>query len=123
MKRLVFVLVFACSACIQPPPNLTPQAQVAFSADQVVQRVNELENAVIQANSSGALSTNATRVIVEFCVTSDQTLKSAPVGWQATITTAWNSLKAQSDFPKNPSPSLAAIIGTFDAAITSFGAP
>lgn len=118
MKRLLLVLMlFGVPACT-PPPNLTPQAQVAFTADQIVQRVNELENAAIAANGSGALSTDTTRLIVDFCVTADKTLKSAPLGWQKAVGDAWASLKKQ--IPA-PSQTLQAVMTTLDAALSAVG--
>ncbi len=71
MKKIIctFALCLALGfgvgvACNHAPPNLTPAGQTAFTADQAVVRVNELMNAAIAANGSGALDTKTTRIIV-----------------------------------------------------------
>lgn len=124
MKRVAGLLVLVClglgtSACPARPANLTPQAQVAFSVDQVVQRVNEFETAAIAANAEGALSTSTTRLIVDFCVTADKTMQSAPLGWQAAVNAAWVSLKQQLPVPL--SATLQAVVGTVDSALAAVG--
>ena len=93
MKRWLLVLsLAACSACA-PKSIQTPQGQAAYTADQIVIRLNELQNAAIQANGAGALSEDVTRKIVTFVVAADQTSQSAPLGWRATVTTGWQQLK------------------------------
>lgn len=89
MKRLLLVLALTSAGCASAPPTLSPAAQIAFTADQAVVRVNELMNAAIQANASGALDTVTTRVIVTFAVDADTVLSNTPAGWQATVKAAW----------------------------------
>lgn len=121
---LLLALVLASTpACLQPPPNLTPQATVAFTADQGVQRLQELENAAIDWASQDQRNVAGARLLVQFCVTSAQALGQAPLGWQATLTTAWHTLQQQPDYPKAPGKALATLLATFDAAVTALGAP
>ena len=53
MRRMILALALTLSltgtGCVKAPPNLTPQAQIAFTADQILQRVGELQQAVIDA--------------------------------------------------------------------------
>lgn len=122
MRRFILALVLAvtCSACIPVPPvSLSPQGKTAYTADQIVQRVNELENAAIQANSAGGLDTNVARVIVSFAVAADKTLKATPQGWQVTIETGWAEVKRQ--LPMITNPALAVVIGAMDSIVATLG--
>ncbi len=110
MKAWIIACCLALSACAPPPTVTTPQGQLAYKADQIVVRVNELMNAAIAANASGALDTNTTRTIVQFTVAADQTLASTPNGWQATVLTAWAATKAKLPVIQNP-----AILAAFSA--------
>ncbi len=93
MKRLLLILCLALTpvtlACHPPSTIVTQPGKIAFTADQVVIRVNELQKAAVQANASGALDTANTRIIVEFSVAADKVLKATPSGWQATVKALW----------------------------------
>lgn len=116
---LLLVLVgVTAPACVQPPPNLTPQAQVAFTADQLVLRVNELENAAISAATQDPALTPTARTIVEWCVATDRVLKQAPLGWQQVVQTSWAQLKVK--IPARD-PNIAALLTTVDAAVILLG--
>lgn len=118
MKRLILVAcLFLMPACAPPVSVVTPQGQAAYKADQIVTRVNELQNAAIAANTSQQLSTDATRLIVEFCVGADKTLAQTPNGWQATVTIGWASLKAS--LPVITNPAVLAAIGAVDVLLGS----
>ena len=84
-----------------------------------MQRVNELENAAIQAQAAGAIPLATTRVIVQFCVAADQTLAATPTGWQATVKAAWASAKAQ--LPPISNVALAAAVSGIDVALAALG--
>lgn len=122
MKRILFVLMLALApACAHPPPTVTTQAgQIAFTADQIVQRVNELQNAAISAEASkDDLQTSTARLIVTFCVEADKTLQTTPAGWQATVLKAWSLAKGQIGSVANPA--IAAALSAVDVAIASLG--
>lgn len=121
MKRLLLVLTLALApACVHPPPTVTTQAgKTAFTADQIVQRVNELQNATIAAEASKDLPTPTARVIVTFCVDADKTLQTTPAGWQATVLHAWGLAKGQIGPVANPA--IAAALSAADVAIASLG--
>ncbi len=119
MKRLLFVLLLAgpLTGCHAPVTITTPQGHAAYTADQVVVRVNELQNAAIAANAATppALSTTTTRVIVQFAVATDTTLAQVPAGWQATVRTAWATAKAQLTGITNPL--ITALMAAVDAVL------
>ena len=75
---LACALALGSWGCAAPVTVVTPQGQLAYKADQVVVRVNELMNAAIAANTANALPTDTTRTIVTFCVAADKTLAEAP---------------------------------------------
>lgn len=116
MRHLIIVV--ACcimlSGCA-PVTVQTPAGRTAYTADQIALRVNELENAAIQANATGALPVATTRTLVEFAVSADQTLAATPTGWLATVTTAWNAAKAKIGAVSNPA--LVAAMGAVDAVL------
>ena len=112
---LLAVLLGSSMACAPPPTIVTPQGQVAYKADQVVVRVNELMNAAIAANAANTLPTDTTRTIVSFCVDADKVLAATPNGWQTTLTLAWRTTKAK--LPKIDNPAIVAAMGAVDVVI------
>ena len=102
MKRLILIIALTFAACHAPVTVTTPAGKTAYSADQIVIRVNELQNAAIAAQANGSLPTATTRTIVEFAVAADKTLAATPAGWQTTLTTAWTQAKAKLPAIQNP---------------------
>lgn len=96
---LPFVLFSALSsAACKPPASIqTEPGRQAWYASQVLQRVSEVQNIAIQLNSTTppTLSTNTTRIIVQFCVSSAKVLKEMPQGWAKVVLAAFNEAKAQ----------------------------
>lgn len=123
LKRLVFtialVVTLAGVACHRPVTIVTPAGQAAFTADQVVMRVNELQAAAIQAEATGGLPTATTRVIVQFCVDADKTLAATLSGWRATVSTAWTQTKAR--LPVITNPAVQAAINAIDVVLALQG--
>lgn len=89
-------------ACHAPVTITTPQGKAAYTADQIVVRVNELQNAAIKAEAGGALPTATTRTIVEFAVAADKTLAATPAGGAATVAVAWQQTKLKLAGVSNP---------------------
>ena len=88
------VLALTCIAC--PPPSVqTTAGKIAYTADQVVLRIGELQTAAIDANAAGKLSTEKTRLVVQFTVDAGKILKASPDGWQATVGPAYLGMKNQ----------------------------
>jgi len=102
-------------SCAHAPLTLSAAAQQAFTADQVVVRVNELMNAAIAANTAHALDAATTRLIVEYCVTADRTLAAVPDGWRATVAAGWTALRPK--LAGVTSPGLVAAIAVVDALL------
>jgi hypothetical protein len=99
-RSLRLPLILLLAACHAPVTVVTPQGKTAYTADQVVVRVRELQNAAIQANATlvngqPGLDTATTRIVVQTCVSLAQTLAATPTGWPATIKTAWASFRVQ----------------------------
>lgn len=115
---LVFVLGLS-AACVPPASIQTPAGHVAYTADQIVLRVNELQNAAIQANAAGALPDATTRLIVQFAVAADTTLAATPAGWQQTLITAWAAVKAQ--LPATLNTSVGVAVGAIDVVLATIG--
>lgn len=59
---LVLIVLSACAA--KTPPNLDPQAQLEFTADQVVKLVNDVTTSAIAANRAGKLSDDLERQVL-----------------------------------------------------------
>lgn len=101
MKRfrtLTLVLALAVAvpvlpACHAPVTIETQAGKTAYTADQIVIRVNNLQNAAIQAEKTGGLPTATTRTIVEFAVSANRILKETPAGWQTTVAISWAEAK------------------------------
>lgn len=124
MKRympLVFALClslgyFGGQACAHANTSqLSAAGNAAYTADQIVVRVNELENAAIAADAARTLSDTETRTIVEFCVAADKTLAAVPDGWRATVLQAWKAAKAK--LPMTPNTAIAAAVAAMDLVL------
>lgn len=103
MKRWLLLLVL-CAGCA--PKSLSPQGQIAYTADQIVLRLGELQAAVIAACGAGGgscvstapIRTDQARAIVQVVDTSVSCLKAAPAGWQACAGAAWKSARLTAVF-------------------------
>lgn len=80
MVVLPFVLAVMLPACAAPVSVKTPEGQAAWAADQVVQRVGELQAMVIQLERTGGMTTAEARVVVQWTVAASKVLKEAPAG-------------------------------------------
>lgn len=75
------------SACKKTPPELTPEAKIAFQATRVIKVLDVVRDAAIAANElvPPAITTNDTRTVVLWHQTAVQTIAAAPAGWKATV--------------------------------------
>lgn len=125
MKRLVSALILALAlgatvACHHTPPNITtPAGKVAFSADQVLVRVGELQKAAIQAEATGGLSTAQARVIVGWTTPAAKVLKETPNGAQASLSASWTVAKQKAGPITNPA--ILALMSAVDVALATLG--
>lgn len=104
-----------------PPSVVTQQGKVAYTADQVVVRINELENTAIAANNDGSLKDDVAISIVKFCVSADKTAKTTPDGLKPALKTGWAELQ-KNLVGKTVPPTLTLAIGALDGIITTFTA-
>lgn len=70
-------------ACAHPPTLTTPAGQAAYTADEVVKRIVEIQQAVIDATDAGKVKVTDARVIVTWTKTALQALQQTPNGWRA----------------------------------------
>ncbi len=117
MKRWILILALTFGACHAPVTVTTPQGKIAYTADQVVLRVNELENAAIQAQATNAIPVQTARTIVEWCVSADKTLASTPNGWPVILQTGWMEVKGKVGLIANPA--IVAAMGAVDVVLAT----
>lgn len=105
------------SGCgLKPPATITTtQGKTAYTADQLVLRLQEVENAAIAANAAGGLSDATTAVVVKFCISAGDTAKAAALGWQAAVQTAWAD--AKKSIPPADAQKFALDISAIDLAV------
>jgi hypothetical protein len=123
---LLLLLVFSGCAPKQFPPNLTPEQQAQYTkvykADEVLIRVQELQNITIQSEANGDIPTPTARVLVQFTVDAATVLKTTPDGWKASVTTLWNTAKANPYLkPYLTNAYISVAVTLVDAAISSWG--
>lgn len=90
MKRaaaVLLLLTLSLPGCTKQPPELDPEAQVAFHATRAVRVLDVLRDAAIAANelSPPVISTNDTRTVVLWHRSAVQVIQAAPAGWQSTV--------------------------------------
>ena len=115
---LAFVML-SLSACSRPSTIVTPAGQVAFTKDQIVVRINELENVAIQAAGTGGLPMPTAKIIVKFCVGGDQIIQASASGWQAALAQAWATAKPL--IPPTTNAAVVAAISAVDVALATLG--
>lgn len=81
--------------CTAPTTVTTDMGKRAYTADQVVVRIGEFQQAVIDASDAKKVPEATARVIVFWTVQSMQTLKSAPVGWDAALRKTWPPVRLE----------------------------
>lgn len=95
IRFIVFVLLLATTvACTKTPPNLTPQATVAFKGIQAVRALDILRDTAIAANAQTPplLSEEVTRKVVLYHQATVKTIQSSVSGWQAAALTGLDGL-------------------------------
>ena len=127
MKRLApFVLVlFVTAGCHPPVTIVTPQGKVAFTANEILKRVQELQEVVIavDATPNNGLPRSATRLIVQFTVEAAKILDATPSGWGTTVAIAWADAKKQIPLKYLMDPRLQAAVLGVDVALAIFLPP
>jgi hypothetical protein len=93
---LLFV-VLVVTACTPPSGVVTEPGREAFSADQVLERVERLQNAAIAAHKAGQLPTDTARAIVFATVQIAEFADAAQKDWRAMVRQAW--VQARTEIP------------------------
>jgi hypothetical protein len=88
-------------ACASTPSSIvTPQGRAAFQADQVLIRVENVQDAVIAAATPDAagrvgIEKPTADIIVGFTRDAALTIRQTPNGWLPTVRTAWAAAKTR----------------------------
>lgn len=105
-KILSFALVIGLAlpllaACPKAPASVvTPQGRAAFKADQVLARIENLEDVVIRAGTPDAaghrvISKADADLIVGFCKDAALVIRQTPDGWLAAVRVLWDRAAAR----------------------------
>jgi hypothetical protein len=103
--------------------HLAPAVSPAQQAAAVLQRVDELQNAVISSNqlTPGAIPDSVAVPLVRFCVEAAKVLKASPNGVLPAIAAEWRSVKAQIPAAYRQLPAVAAAFIAVDVALAEAG--
>ncbi len=82
-------------ACHAPVTVVTPEGKAAYTANEILTRVDRLQDAAIAAQRSGALATDTARASVSTTVNLAELADAATQGWLATARQAWAQAKAE----------------------------
>ena len=101
MKRLRIFLVLVLlmgsvpvlPACNPPVTVVTPAGQAAYTANEVLRRVERLQDAALAAHKNGTLPLDTTRAVVFATVNIAEIADAATQGWQALARQAWTQAK------------------------------
>lgn len=89
---LIFALVLTSAGCA-PKSIQTPEGKAAYTANEVLIRVGELQKAAIHANQDGALSDANAVAIVGYTVDSAEVLRAVPSGWYGPVSKGYHALR------------------------------
>ena len=91
---LALILALSFSACVPPPPNLTPQAVSAFNKTRVIKALDLVRDTAIAANAEvpSVISTDDTRKIVTAHESLLKIMDATDSGWQPTVKTTLDEL-------------------------------
>jgi len=122
---LIVALVFLATACHAPVTIVTPQGKVAYTANEVLKRVQELQNTVIAVGDipNSGIPASAIRVIVAFTVRAAKVLDAAPAGSGSTVAVAWADAKRQIPLRYLADPRLQASVLAVDMMLAIFLPP
>lgn len=109
------------TACRPPITIVTPEGRKAYTANEIVIRVNRLMDTAIQADATGNLPVATARVLIRFCVRADEVLQRVPNGWGATVWTLWQVVKADPLVaPYLTNQYIALVVSSLDIALIIF---
>lgn len=103
-------------ACAHPTTITTPQGAAAFTANEILTRVERLQDAAMAAQKNGSLPLDTARAIVFATVSLAEVADAATQGWQAAARQIW--VQAKTDIPALRSGGqLALVAATIDEAL------
>jgi len=99
MKFTILLFVALVVTACKPTPVLviTEAGKEAWTADQVLERVERLQNAAIALHKAGELPTDTARAIVFATVQIAEFADAAQQDWRAMVRQAW--VQARTDIP------------------------
>jgi len=103
------------TACHAPVTVVTPAGQSAYTADQVLQRVERLQNAVLEAHASGDIPRETARAIVFATVEIAEFADAAQADWRTMVKQAWAQAKA--DIPALATERFSVYVKAIDALL------
>ncbi len=76
--------------CLHTPPNLSPAGATAFNKTRVIKALDLIRDTAISANAQtpSVLSTDDTRLVVQFHEATLRTIQASDVNWQTAVSTA-----------------------------------
>ena len=91
---LIVSFGIGASGCKHSPPNLNPQARVAWYGIQTIHNLDRIRDIAIDANrqSPPLISERDTRKIVDWHTSAVKTIQASPGGWRATVEVGLNEL-------------------------------
>lgn len=92
---ILVIMLAGCSACTPKSPTLSPAATRAYTANEIAIRVREFQTATINASDAMQIPQPQARVIVQWCVTTLEILRTTPRGWDATVRESWIKFKPE----------------------------
>jgi hypothetical protein len=117
-----FIVFLAVSACTPPPSIETEPGKKAWYAEQVLQRIDEVQNITIQLSKTTppTLKMETATVIVQFCVSSAKVVKEMPDGWPKVVLAAFNEIKTKLPAEVAQNPTLVTALAVLEGLLVSF---
>lgn len=93
---LAFALGFGVTSCAKAPPNITPQAVIAFHGSQVIHVLDEIRDAADKAHHTTPplIDARTQLKIVGWHQDAITIVRATPNGWKATVLDGLVTLKA-----------------------------
>lgn len=93
-KMVVLLLLVSVLACAKTPPNLTPEATVAFKGTQAVKALDLLRDTAISAHAQTPplLAEDTTRRVVLYHQSTVKIIQASPSGWVPVAQTGLDEL-------------------------------
>ena len=105
MRRLAIVFLLFFAACTKAPPQLPPEAVVAYKANEAIVAIGTIQHVAIELNKvlvcdpacHGLLSDKNTGIVVDAVRKVLLTIQQAPNGWKATALVGLDQIDALLD--------------------------